>query len=83
MFQLYMNGEIVLDGQATGIHMTQGKHGTEFYRPAGPGRPYRRYQMPAARYSATSDTPRSGCAGRSQLIADVRALVARMKEENL
>ncbi len=78
MLRLYANGEIQLDGQATGLYLSQGKYGTEVYSPESLGRPYRRHDMPAKRYSATTDLTKGGTAGVSQLEADVRGLLRRL-----
>ncbi len=78
--RLYDNGEIQLDGQATGLHLSQGKFGTEVYSPAKAGRPYRKHAMPAPRYNTTTDTYlKPGVVGVSQLEADLRALIGSQK----
>lgn len=67
---------ILLDGRSTGLQLTQRRDGTVIYSADHGGKDYREYKMPHTRYSTAHDAPASGAAGRIQLEADVRALVA-------
>lgn len=80
--RLMMSGEMLLDGQPTGLHLSQGRTGTVVYSPSRPGRPYRQHPMPATHYSTVGDLTRPGVAGVTQLEADVRALLAHLGDVN-
>jgi hypothetical protein len=69
---------IHLDGQPTGLAVTQRRDGTVVYTPEGFSTAYREHRMPHARYSLAHDAPASGAAGRAQFEADLRALLASM-----
>lgn len=81
--RLYANNEIQLDGKATGLHLSQGRFGTEVYSPSRAGQPYRKHAMPAERYSTTSDLTKPGTAGVSQLEEDLRALLEQLKNDGV
>ena len=82
---------ILLDNQPTGLALRQVREGTIIYTPesAATGQRYKVHQMPHARYSAAHDNPKPlhsmpelaakyQAAGRAQLEADVRALIASL-----
>ena len=79
---------IVINGQDTGLKLTQRREGSVVYTPesAASGRKYQEHKMPYARYSAAHDAPSkpgqaydpSITAGRAQLEADVRSLLATL-----
>ena len=81
MLQHATDNSLIIDGQATGLKLTQRQSGTVIYTPESrpSGRAYREHQMPHARYSTAHDAPASGAAGRTQLEADLRALLARLE----
>lgn len=81
MLQHATDNSLILDGRDTGLKLTQRRDGTVIYTPASysNGRAYREHQMPHARYSTAHDAPATGAAGRAQLEADVRALLARLE----
>ena len=66
---------ISLDGQQTGLAVTQRASGTVVYTPEGIGRKYAEHAMPQARYSLAHNAPASGAAGLAQFEADIRALL--------
>lgn len=88
--QIDTNNRIKIDGQDTGLALGQRREGTIVYTPESrpAGQRYQEHQMPFSRYSAAHDEPHKPgevynpavCAGRSQLEADVRALLARLNE---
>lgn len=75
MIQITTANQILLDGQATGLRLTQRKDSTVIYSADWDGKNYREHSMPHPRYSTAHDAPASGAAGRSQLEADIRALL--------
>ena len=81
MLQHATDNSLILDGRDTGLKLAQRRDGTVIYTPESrsSGQAYREHQMPHARYSTAHDTPASGAAGRGQLEADVRALLARLE----
>ncbi len=76
MLTIDTSDRIIIDGQATGLALTQRRDGTVIYTPEAFGRPYAEHQMPRPRYSSVHEKPASGAAGRTQLEADVRKLLA-------
>lgn len=80
-------GYIVIDNHSTGLKLCQRQHGSIVYTPEGVGTQYKEHAMPYGRYSAAHDEPRKPgaqydpnvTAGRAQLEADVRALLAMGK----
>ena len=88
MLQIDTSDSIIIDGQDIGLKLTQRRNGTVVYTPecAISGRKYKEHAMPHARYSAAHDSPSKPgqqydpkeCAGRSQLEADVRALLGSL-----
>ena len=76
MIQITATNQIIIDGQMTSLHLTQRSDGTVIYSADAGGKNYREYKMPHQRYSTAHDSPASGAAGRSQLEADIRALLA-------
>lgn len=75
MLTIDTSNRISIDGQSTGLAVTQRRDGTVVYTPEGIGRPYAEHKMPHARYSTAHDSPASGVAGRGQFQADIRALL--------
>lgn len=85
MIQVTTNNEILIDGQPTGLSVTQAAHGTVVYSPEkrlydGRGRDigqqkYLEHKMPHLRYSLAHDAPASGVAGKGQFEADIRELL--------
>lgn len=69
MLQLCTDGEILINGARTGLHLAHRMNGTLIYSNA-PGAPRRVYDMPRPRYSVTLP------AGRAQLERDVLDLLA-------
>lgn len=67
---------IILDGQQTGLAVTQRSSGTVVYTPEGPSTQYAEHKMPQERYSLAHDHPASGAAGRQQFENDIRAMIA-------
>lgn len=80
MLQITTNDEILLDGQRTGLGLTQRQNGTVIYTRECKlsGIAYREHVMPHLRYSAVHPAPASGAAGVSQLESDLRALLAHL-----
>lgn len=80
MLQITTNNELRLDGKATGLSLAQSHDGTVVYTPESrlSGRAYQEHQMPHKCYSTAHDAPASGVAGRAQLEADLRELLARL-----
>jgi len=78
MIQIDTANRVILDGQDTGLALTQRRDSTVVYTPESAGINYREHAMPHARYSTAHDAPASGAAGRGQLKADVRELLARL-----
>ena len=89
MLQIDTAGSILIDGCDTGLKLAQHRDGTVIYTPesAASGRQYKEHAMPYARYSANHDNPKPMAtpellakfktAGRAQLEADVRSLLAK------
>ena len=75
---IYENGSISIDGQDTGLGVSQGRYGTEVYTREGAGRVYKKHEMPAARYVLGSESPitKPGVATRAQFEKDIRSLLA-------
>lgn len=87
MMTIHTNGYISLDGQFTGLAVTQGKCGTEVYTPerarydsttgAYIGQyAYKLHPMPRKRYALSTDEGSDKAPGRKQFEADIRALLA-------
>ncbi len=74
--QVDTRGAIIIDGQDTGLGLSQRKDGSVVYTRERVGVRYMEHTMPHARYSAAYDAPASGAAGSAQLEADIRALLA-------
>lgn len=77
------NGRISINGQFTGLGVTQSKEGTVVYtietynRFTNPdGKKYKVHPMPQVRYSLAHDKPASGAAGRADFERDLAALMA-------
>lgn len=81
MLQHTTDNSLILDGRDTGLKLTQRREGTVVYTPESRlrGQAYREHKMPHARYSTAHDAPASGAAGRAQLEADLRALLATLE----
>ncbi len=75
MLTIDTSNRISIDGQSTGLAVTQRRDGTVVYTPEGIGRAHADHKMPHARYSTAHDKPASGAAGRAQFEADIRDLV--------
>lgn len=78
--QIATNDEILLDGKATGLAVTQRREGTVVYTRERPGTNYAEHKMPHARYMLGSDSPitKPGVSTRAQFEADVRVLLGRI-----
>lgn len=86
--QIDTANRIKIDGQDTGLALGQRREGTIVYTPESrhTGQRYQEHPMPFSRYSTAHDEPHKPgepydptvCAGRAQLEADVRALLAQM-----
>ena len=77
------NGRISINGQFTGLGVTQAKEGTVVYTVETynrftnlDGAKYKTHQMPQVRYSLAHDKPASGAAGRADFERDLLALIA-------
>lgn len=91
MLTINTDNTIDLDGQPTGLRVTQRRDGTVVYSVGAGGSNYREHKMPHARYSLAHDAPRPlhakpelatkfpPPAGRSQFEADLRALLASLQ----
>ena len=77
MLTVDITNRISINGQPTGLALTQRRDGTVIYTPEGIGRAYAEHKMPHARYSTAHDAPASGAAGRAQLEADIVALLKK------
>lgn len=77
MLQISTSNAIIINGQATGLCLSQTRDRTVIYTPESrsSGLAYKEHAMPHARYSAAHDAPASGVAGRTQLEADVLDLL--------
>lgn len=82
---IYTNGNIAIDGQDTGLGLSQTSTGTKVFTREDLGRKYKLHAMPHERYSAAHDNPTdprtgkpTGAAGRAQLEADIRALMVSL-----
>lgn len=85
---IYTDNSIDLDGQRTGLRVTQRRDGTVVYSADHGGVNYREYKMPHPRYSLVHDNPKPmhatpelaakfpPAAGRAQFEADLRAMLA-------
>jgi hypothetical protein len=73
--QIHTNGSIEIDGQSTGLSVTQKNDRTVVYVPESSGVKYKEYPMPSARYSLAHDAPVSGVAGRADFERDLKALI--------
>lgn len=80
MLTIDNSSRISINGQSTGLALTQRRERTVIYTPEGAGRAYAEHKMPHARYSTAHDAPASGAAGRAQLEADLRELLARLEK---
>jgi len=74
---IYQNGRISLDGNSTGLGVSQEKEGTNVFVCERLGGGYRRVEMPHKRYSLAADKPLSGAPGRAQFERDIRAMLAK------
>jgi hypothetical protein len=83
MLQHATDNSLIIDGRDTGLKLTQRQDGSVVYTPENRlrGQAYQQHQMPHKRYSVAHDAPASGAAGRSQLEADLRELMARLEQE--
>ena len=91
MFEVDTNtGRITINGQFTGLHVTQARNGTIVYTPEGAPGGYKKHAMPHARYSLAHDAPRPlhatpelaeqyKSAGRAQFKTDLLALLMSLK----
>lgn len=72
--------EILLDGQRTGLGVTQRREGTVVYTREQVGIRYAEHKLPHARYLLGSDSliTKPGVATRAQFEIDERALVGRL-----
>jgi hypothetical protein len=70
---------ISIDGRETGLAISQRCVGTVVYTVATATTKYAEHIMPHVRYSTAHDKPASGAAGRTQLEADIRALLETLK----
>ena len=75
MLTIDTSSRISINGQPTGLSLTQRREKTVIYTPEGIGRAYAEHKMPHARYSTAHDAPASGAAGRAQLETDILALL--------
>lgn len=82
MLQVNTTNRILIDGKPTGLVLVQRASGTVIYTPENKiaGIAYREHQMPEQRYSAAHDAPASGVAGCAKLEADIRLLLASLKD---
>jgi hypothetical protein len=80
MMTIDTSNRINIDGNSTGLAVTQRREKTVVYTPecASSGRKYQEHTMPHARYSTAHDKPASGAAGRAQFEADILELAARL-----
>jgi hypothetical protein len=71
------SGYISIDGQDTGLGVSQGSHGTELYRreTIQPRRAYERLPLPHQRYVLSHPKGNDRNPGRDQFEADVRAVL--------
>ena len=77
MIEIHSSGSIKLDGQSTGLSVTQKSDRTVVYVPESrsSGVRYKEFQMPADRYSLAHDAPASGVAGRGDFERDLRSIL--------
>jgi len=79
MMTINSDNTISLDGENTGLRVTQRRDGTVVYSTNHRGTNYREYAMPHARYALSGDPlPGSASAGRTQFESDLRALIASL-----
>ena len=95
MFEVDTNtGRITINGQFTGLHVTQARNGTIVYTPEGAAGGYKEHTMPHARYSLAHDAPRPLHAtaelvekyktpGRAQFVKDIFELLPRLEIDQL
>ena len=91
MLKITSNNEILIDNKATGLCISQTASGTVVYSPEKPGQRYQAHPMPFKRYSAAHDAPRRAgqeynpnvTAGRAQLEADVKSVLAKSKGRDI
>lgn len=83
MLQIATNNALILDGKSIGLSLVQRREGSVVYTPESrlSGQAYREHPMPHPRYATSHDAPASGAAGRAQLEADLRELLARLEQE--
>lgn len=83
MLQIATTNALMIDGKSIGLSLVQRRDGSVVYTPESrlSGRSYREHKMPHERYSTAHDAPASGAAGRAQLEADLRELLARLEQE--
>lgn len=80
MLQIDITNRVSIDGEPTGLSVTQRPDRTVVYTFGNTARPheYREYQMPHQRYATSHDAPASGVPGRAALESDIIALLARI-----
>lgn len=80
--QINTVNDIIINGEKTGLKVTQAKKGTIVYTPENliTGQKYQEHQMPEVCYSTAHDAPASGVAGKLKFEADVLALLAALKQ---
>jgi hypothetical protein len=72
---IYTTGKISIDGNDTGLGVTQRESGTVVFIRETMSTKYREIQMPSLRYSLAHDAPASGNPGRAQFEVDIRAAI--------
>lgn len=89
---IYTNGMISVDGENTGLYVTQRKEGTILYR--GEITPlsakslgcqpvsYKEFKLPSRRYSLNHPKPRSGNPGRLDFERDLLAILHAITKTN-
>lgn len=89
MLTIYTNGEIELNGRATGLSVHQGKYGTEVFTPERPRyddngkyvgtQRYKLHAMPHKRYALSHPDGSKRTPGLLQFEVDLRELMAKME----
>lgn len=76
---LYTNGFLSLDGNDTGLGVSQVQEGTIVFKreKLDGSQKYEVVPMPHSRYALSHDKPASGAAGRAQFEADLRQLLGK------
>lgn len=70
MIDIALNGEVLLNGTATGYGVAQEANATRVFRFGGPAE----IRMPQPRYAPTSSTPGRGIADRTAFERDFRSV---------